>query len=39
MPRRADGPAMSVVYFVPTDELLVSTMRGRPRLINEISIS
>jgi PPOX class probable F420-dependent enzyme len=30
-PRRADGPAMSVVYYVPTDtdELLVSTMRGR----------
>ena len=30
-PRRADGPAMSVVYFVPTDddELLVSTMRDR----------
>lgn len=29
--RRADGPAMSVVYFIPTDtdELLVSTMRGR----------
>jgi PPOX class probable F420-dependent enzyme len=29
--RRADGPAMSVVYYVPTDgdELLVSTMRGR----------
>ena len=29
--RRADGPAMSVVYFVPTDgdELLVSTMRQR----------
>jgi PPOX class probable F420-dependent enzyme len=30
-PRRDDGPAMSVVYYVPTDtdELLVSTMRGR----------
>lgn len=30
-PRRADGPAMSIVYFVPTDtdELLVSTMRDR----------
>jgi len=30
-PRRADGPAMSVVYYVPTDsdELLVSTMRDR----------
>jgi PPOX class probable F420-dependent enzyme len=29
--RRDDGPAMSVVYYVPTDgdELLVSTMRGR----------
>lgn len=29
--RRADGPAMSVVYYVPTDtdELLVSTMRAR----------
>jgi hypothetical protein len=29
-PRRADGPAMSIVYYVPTDtdELLVSTMRG-----------
>ena len=39
--RRADGPAMSVVYYVPTDddELLVSTMaargkaRGRSRAI------
>jgi len=31
--RRADGPAMSIVYFVPTagDELLVSTMRGRAK--------
>jgi Pyridoxamine 5'-phosphate oxidase len=30
-PRRADGPAMSIVYYVPTDtdELLVSTMRAR----------
>jgi hypothetical protein len=30
-PRRNDGPAMSVVYYVPTDtnELLVSTMRHR----------
>lgn len=29
--RRANGPAMSVVYYVPTegDELLVSTMRDR----------
>jgi PPOX class probable F420-dependent enzyme len=29
--RRADGPAMSVVYFIPTadGELLVSTMRDR----------
>ena len=29
--RRDDGPAMSVVYYVPTDddELLVSTMAGR----------
>jgi len=29
--RRADGPAMSVVYYIPTsdDELLVSTMAGR----------
>ena len=29
--RRADGPAMSVVYYVPTadDELLVSTLAGR----------
>jgi len=31
--RRADGPAMSVVCYVPTDgdELLVSTMRGRSK--------
>ena len=30
-PRRFDGPAMSIVYYVPTDtdELLVSTMRDR----------
>ncbi len=30
-PSAADGPAMSVVYYVPTDtdELLVSTMRDR----------
>lgn len=30
-PRKADGPAMSIVYYVPTDtdELLVSTMRDR----------
>lgn len=29
--RRADGPAMSVVYYIPTEsgELLVSTMRDR----------
>ena len=29
--RRADGPSMSVVYYIPTDtdELLISTMRGR----------
>jgi hypothetical protein len=31
--RRSDGPAMSVVYYIPTDsdELLVSTMRGRAK--------
>jgi len=31
--RRNDGPAMSIVYYVPTtdDELLVSTMRGRAK--------
>ena len=31
--RRADGPAMSVVYYVPTDgdELLVSTMQDRSK--------
>ena len=36
-PRKADGPAMSVVYYVPTDgdELLVSTMadRGKGRAV------
>jgi hypothetical protein len=31
--RRADGPAMSIVYYVPTDtdQLLVSTMRDRAK--------
>lgn len=31
--RRADGPAMSIVYYVPTteDKLLVSTMAGRAK--------
>jgi len=31
--RRADGPSMSIVYYVPTegDELLVSTMGGRAK--------
>jgi hypothetical protein len=31
--RRVDGPAMSIVYYVPTedDELLVSTMAGRAK--------
>ena len=31
--RRIDGPAMSIVYYVPTDgdELLISTMRGRAK--------
>src|SRR6185436_6467120 len=31
--RRADGPSMSIVYYVPTDEdeILVSTMRGRAK--------
>ena len=31
--RQSDGPAMSIVYYVPTDgdELLVSTMRGRSK--------
>ncbi|MCU1396400.1 MAG: pyridoxamine 5-phosphate oxidase [Ilumatobacteraceae bacterium] len=31
--RRSDGPAMSIVYYVPTDgdELLVSTMGGRSK--------
>jgi PPOX class probable F420-dependent enzyme len=34
-PRRNDGPAMSVVYYVPTedDELLVSTMAGRSKAL------
>ena len=43
--RRADGPAMSVVYYIPTDtdELLVSTMRGRAkakvlRRVNKVSL-
>jgi PPOX class probable F420-dependent enzyme len=33
--RRDDGPAMSVVYYVPTDEdeLLVSTMAGRSKAL------
>jgi hypothetical protein len=32
--RLRDGPAMSVVYYVPTDEdeLLISTTAGRARL-------
>jgi len=31
--RKTDGPAMSVVYYIPTDtdELLISTMRGRAK--------
>lgn len=31
--RKADGPAMSVVYYIPTDrdELLVSTLAGRSK--------
>jgi len=31
--RKQDGPAQSVVYYIPTDtdELLVSTMRGRAK--------
>lgn len=31
--RRKDGPSMSIVYYIPTDsdELLVSTMRGRAK--------
>ena len=31
--RKADGPSMSVVYYIPTDtdELLISTMRGRAK--------
>jgi PPOX class probable F420-dependent enzyme len=34
-PRRHDGPAMSVVYYVPTDDdhLLVSTMAGRSKTL------
>jgi hypothetical protein len=33
--RRTDGPALSVVYYVPTDnhELLVSTMAGRSKAL------
>ena len=32
-PRRADGPSMSIVYYIPTDddELLISTMGGRAK--------
>ena len=32
-PRRCDGPAMSIVYYIPTDddELLISTMSGRSK--------
>ena len=31
--RRVDGPSMSIVYYVPTDDdqLLISTMRGRAK--------
>ena len=31
--RRADGPSMSIVYYIPTDddELLISTMGGRAK--------
>src|SRR5215510_14308418 len=31
--RRADGPSMSIVYYIPTDddELLVSTIGGRAK--------
>lgn len=31
--RRADGPSMSIVYYIPTDddELLISTMRSRAK--------
>jgi PPOX class probable F420-dependent enzyme len=31
--RRDDGPSMSIVYYIPTDddELLISTMRGRAK--------
>ncbi|MDP7704650.1 MULTISPECIES: pyridoxamine 5'-phosphate oxidase family protein [unclassified Mycobacterium] len=43
--RRNDGPAMSIVYYIPTDdgELLVSTMagRGKARIIgrdNKVSL-
>src|ERR1700759_4828948 len=36
--RRSDGPAMSIVYYIPTDtdELLVSTMgaRGKARVVD-----
>jgi PPOX class probable F420-dependent enzyme len=34
-PRRSDGPAMSVVYYAPTDgdELLVSTMAARGKAL------
>jgi hypothetical protein len=36
-PRKADGPAMSIVYYIPTDtdELLVSTMgdRGKAKAV------
>ncbi|MEM9562572.1 MAG: pyridoxamine 5'-phosphate oxidase [Actinomycetota bacterium] len=32
-PRQSDGPAMSVVYYIPTsdDELLIATMAGRAK--------
>ena len=32
--RRADGPSMSIVYYIPTDddELLISTMGGRSKV-------
>ena len=43
--RRNDGPAMSIVYYIPTDtdELLVSTMadRGKARIVerdNKVSL-
>src|SRR5215467_2199259 len=31
--RRVDGPSMSIVYYIPTDddELLISTMAGRAK--------